>query len=41
MDEPGDDPRSSLHLVGGQAKVPDTRPRRGGRLHDGQREEAL
>ena len=41
MDEPGDDPRSPVHLVGGQAEVPHPRPRGGGRLHDGEREEAV
>ena len=41
LDEPGDDSRSPVHLVGGQAEVPHPRPRGGGRLHDGQREEAF
>ena len=41
MDEPGADPRPPLHILGSQAALPDTRPRRGSWIHDGQREEAL
>ena len=41
MDELGNDPRPPLHILGSQAALPDTRPRRGSWIHDGQREEAL